>query len=347
MRVLRGRSGSCGRFSFVEGGRGSGGRAVRVMCGSPVCPVCGPKVWAGPAVPLWRSVAAWSARGGRVVLVTATVPHWRTEGLGEVLDDLSAVWSSTVSGRPWRRLADQFVVSGWARLLEVTDGPQGWHPHFHVLVLLPGSTSVDAVAAFVGALRERWLEACAQVGRPVSVGAEAFTVHGKLLVRPDRGVVDYLVKGPGPAVSKLADAVASGDRAARARWREFQSALIGRTRLSRSRAFIAVGEQPSRRQERGSRLCGDDEDCRWCSPLWVAVVPRRCRSPCSPGRACRSVSGGLGSGADEDGVFTGEVHEHVCREFVSRLDAGGAGHRVLECCALPRLRKTDWELITD
>ena len=286
MRVLRGRAGSCGRFSFVEGGRGSGGRAVRVMCGSPVCPVCGPKVWAAPAAPLWRSVAAWSARGGRVALVTVTVPHRWSEGLGEVLDGLSAVWSAALLGRPWRRLADRFGVLGWARVLEVADGSQGWHPHFHVLVLLPGSTSVDSAAEFVEEFRKRWLVGCAQVGRPVSEGAEAFTVHGKLLTQPDRSVVDYLVKGPGPVVSRLADAAADGDETARARWREFQSALRGRTRFSRSRAFIAVGEQPSRRQERGSRSCGDHADYGWFSLLWVAVVPRRCRSPCSRGRAC-------------------------------------------------------------
>lgn len=234
--------------------------------------------------------------------MTLTVPHRRAEGLAEVLDDLFAAWSFAASGRPWRRLVDAAGVAGWARLLEVADGASGWHPHFHVLVLLPGSTSVDTFSALVAGWRDRWVAACRRVSRPVPTPAGEVAVHGKLLDRPGRAVVDYVVKGPGPIVSHLATAVRAGDARARARWRELQAALRGRTRAVRSRTFGRSTESSP------SASCEDVHAFELtlfavgCRLPGQAVVPR-CRSPCC---------GRLGRDTHKDGVFTDEVNEYVC-----------------------------------
>jgi hypothetical protein len=249
------------------------------MCGSPVCPVCGPKVWGRAREALWRAVRAWSASGGQVGLVTLTVPHRRSAGLSEVLDDLFAVWSLSASGRPWRRLVDAAGVAGWARLLEVADGARGWHPHFHVLVLLPRSTSVDAFSAFVDGWRDRWVEACRRVDRSVPLSATQVAVHGKLLDRPGRAVIDYVVKGPGPVVTELAAAVSAGDERARARWREFQAALLGRTRVVRSGGFLGCGLVVPSAQRRPPRL-GLLRSRGMTVVRALRLVWPRARSPC-------------------------------------------------------------------
>jgi hypothetical protein len=45
--------------------------------------------------------------------------------------------------RPVRRvgLAERFGVLGWARAVEVLHGPNGWHPHVHVPMILDGPVS--------------------------------------------------------------------------------------------------------------------------------------------------------------------------------------------------------------
>lgn len=273
--VLRDRAAWCGRV-IQFGGRGSGGEAQRVMCGSAVCPVCGPRVWAAHREWVARLLLDWERRGGQVLLLTLTVPHRRAEGLSDLLDVLEALWGRMASGRPWRRFLRDFEISRWVRFLEVEDGRSGWHPHFHLLVLLPARRPVGAVRRLVEAVEDRWVLRCVEAGRPVQSGG--YAVDGRLLANSWLGIPAYVTKGPGRLVADLAERAGRGDRAARARWRELQAALTGRTRVSKSSLLVT---QDARSSGGSTPIRG-----RASSPIWRYrnlpgwKVQPRCRSPC-------------------------------------------------------------------
>lgn len=277
--LLRGRAARCGQHFLVPGGAASGNPAQRILCGSPVCPVCGPGLWTSYRSGIQEAIEAWRFLGGRVCLLTFTVPHRPTDGLQALIHLLAECWSRVWAGRPGRRLRHDFGIHAVIRVLEVEDGKQGWHPHYHALLFVPASTDVDTVAALVQEVGSRWLRACTALGTPIHARALDALIHGKCLVNPQRGIADYLTKGPGRVVADLADRVADGDLRARARWRELQAALANRTRVHRSQGvarIVARALRAARRRSRWDSACpvsGATRKVGW------PVTPR-CRSPC-------------------------------------------------------------------
>ena len=72
-------------------------------------------------------------------MVTLTAPHTVAMALAMLLLLVAGAFRSVISGRPWLRLKDQLGIVGTIRSLEVTHGPNGFHPHLHVLVFVEGS----------------------------------------------------------------------------------------------------------------------------------------------------------------------------------------------------------------
>ena len=116
-------------------------------------------------------------------------------------------------------------------MLEVERGRSGWHPHFHVLLLVEGRPSGDAADASVADFRARWCAALEAEGSPVPAGSESVAVQGHLLRRPERGVPAYLAKGHADLLGRLAREVAAGVRGAAEVVRELQSVTHRRKRL--------------------------------------------------------------------------------------------------------------------
>lgn len=86
-------------------------------------------------------------------MLTLTARHDRSQSLDSLLDALTGAWAGVQKRRAGLALRDLCV--GWIRALEVTDGENGWHPHFHFLLLLDPSR---------GASRPRVAEVVEQVG---------------------------------------------------------------------------------------------------------------------------------------------------------------------------------------
>ncbi|MDQ2807292.1 MAG: protein rep [Chloroflexota bacterium] len=106
-----------------------------------MCAVCGSVISERRRLELKQGIAAWRARGGRVVLLTWTVPHGRYTELGPLLVALKAARRLLRSGRASNLLRGRYgaVVGSARRLLsvralEVTHGKNGWHPHVHELL---------------------------------------------------------------------------------------------------------------------------------------------------------------------------------------------------------------------
>jgi len=105
-------------------------------CGSVwECPTCAAKIQASRADEISRAVDDhWGL--DRAVLLTLTVRHAPTSDLKALRRGLADAWRIMRSGAPWRRIAERWGIRGYIKALEVTHGPNGWHPHLHVIFLL-------------------------------------------------------------------------------------------------------------------------------------------------------------------------------------------------------------------
>lgn len=113
------------------------GFAGLMICGSVwSCPVCSAKILFHRQGEVEAALAAWSARGGRLAMVTLTMRHDRGQSLSLLWDALSAAWRAVVTGRAWARARKDFDVGGYVRAVEVTHGAAGWHVHVHVGVFI-------------------------------------------------------------------------------------------------------------------------------------------------------------------------------------------------------------------
>lgn len=135
-----------------------------MVCGSVwVCPVCASKITERRRLELSQGVESWKDQGGSVYLLTLTVPHYASNALSSVLDGLSKALRLMTHRKPWGRFCDSVDLAGRVRTLEVTHGPNGWHPHFHLLLFTRRPVPVrDAEKT----LLEHWQSACVSAGLP-------------------------------------------------------------------------------------------------------------------------------------------------------------------------------------
>ncbi len=134
-----------------------------LSCGSIwTCATCSARIRVRREADLELAAQRHCEWGGRLAMMTLTVRHKRDMPLTLSLEAILRSWdllqrrtafagSETTPGLMTH--ADGFV-----RALEVTYGPNGWHPHLHVLMFIrPGVTPSQAQASTL-ALHEAWQE---------------------------------------------------------------------------------------------------------------------------------------------------------------------------------------------
>jgi hypothetical protein len=127
------------------------------------CPVCAAKITERRRVELVSAVATAKAKGWQVFLLTLTVPHGLGDDLSAILDRMMGAWRKTSSTRSGALIRAAIGLEGTVRAFEVTDGANGFHPHFHVLLFLSSNDTTDTVqTAFLGL----WINACVKLGLP-------------------------------------------------------------------------------------------------------------------------------------------------------------------------------------
>ncbi|MDD7940914.1 hypothetical protein PHK61_21060 [Actinomycetospora lutea] len=177
-------------------------------------------------------------------------------------DVLGYAWAAVTSGSTWVKDSTMFGgLLGWARVVEVTDGANGWHVHVHALLCFADDVSAELVAASVGArMFGRWRRALERKG------FDASDEHGWDLRKAQLGdgdLADYFTKmahevtgaagkkgrshGGRTPMQLLADAADTYEAIAMARWWEWEEASDGRRQLTWSRgqrdlrAFAGLG----------------------------------------------------------------------------------------------------------
>lgn len=147
--------------SFASAGGGiTSGYAGLSTCGRIwLCPVCNSKVMAYRAIEI-GSVLSWAAEQGHLVIWgSLTVRHNRGDGLRDLIDIQRGAWRRVVQSKLWKRWATSEGGDrvGYIRASEITVGANGWHPHFHPIIIVKG----DRVRAvwFAQELERLWVDA--------------------------------------------------------------------------------------------------------------------------------------------------------------------------------------------
>ncbi len=158
-------------------------------CGSVwVCPVCALIVAERRAEEIRLALAKLTADGGSAAFATFTVSHGRGDSLERVLEGFLAAFRYLSSKPSYKRLRARYGVLGYIRVLEVTNGRNGWHPHTHVLFCFERVLSEGDVDRFADELYPLWQSACAREGLVMS---RQYGLH----VVPAYGTVEaYLAK---------------------------------------------------------------------------------------------------------------------------------------------------------
>jgi hypothetical protein len=134
------------------------------------------------------ALAALREAGGSAAFATFTVSHGRGDSLERVLEGFLEAFRYLSSKPSYKRLRARYGVVGYVRVLEVTHGRNGWHPHSHVLFCFERVLSDGEVRAFADALYPLWESACARQGLVMS---REYGLH----VVPAYGTVEaYLAK---------------------------------------------------------------------------------------------------------------------------------------------------------
>ena len=127
------------------------------------CEHCGPRLLAEDAELVEALVKDHGYK--RTVMVTFTVRHWPGLPLKPLRRGVADAFRGMLQHREWRK-RDCLRHVQLVRALEVTDGPHGWHPHLHVLLLLEAELSDEALASLEAMVAKLWRTTVARTMGP-------------------------------------------------------------------------------------------------------------------------------------------------------------------------------------
>lgn len=310
----------------TDGGSRRAGWGNVQHCGSVwSCSVCSATISAHRQTDIEKALTAWySGAGteygdwGRVALVTLTMRHHKGQSLASLWDALAGSWNLAASGAGWAadQLAHGELVFGAVykrgkrkglprvkgsipiiRVVEVTEGGNGWHVHVHALLLLPSSATDQTVAALGASMWGRWLAALEDRGldcdREHGVDARLFhgdptaalgqyftkaTYQGSMEVA--RGDMKSANHGNRTPFALLADIVTNGDADDLDTWHEYERASKGRRQIAwshglRARLLPADEAVELTDEEILDLDAGGDDVAELNADLWAVIVKRR------------------------------------------------------------------------
>lgn len=234
----------------------SGGERIRVVgvqhCNSPwACPRCAEQISKARCRILEAIVDGHVVGRGSVTLATFTIRHAHGQRLRELAASVAKAYRFLLAGRAWKDFQRDYAITGHVRSLEVTHGPNGWHPHIHSLFLSSRRWTDDELAAALEKLYARWTS-CVERAGMVALPSRERGVDIRRMEGPTRG--NYIAKmglaveltrsqvkqGRGEGYRTpwqiLADA-ARGDALAMKLWVEYCEGMKGRKALTWSRGL--------------------------------------------------------------------------------------------------------------
>lgn len=137
------------------------------------CPYCSPVIRQRRAADIEALSEAALATGKRVHMLTLTLQHRASSSLVHSLDVLRDAWRKMRESRATRAVVASAGVHGLVKVLEVTFGENGWHPHFHMLIVSDKSPGglIDCWRKQVEGLGLDWVPRLTADLRPVTSSA--------------------------------------------------------------------------------------------------------------------------------------------------------------------------------
>ncbi|MEJ2866092.1 protein rep [Actinomycetospora flava] len=203
------------RFAVPDGCQaGSLGIEGVWRCGYwATCPECSAKIAAERAAELRDAIDVQLRHGDSVALLTLTSRHHSGMTLVDQVKAQRAAWRAIWKGRAGQDLRDE--IEGYCRVWEATHGENGWHPHWHVLLFLPGAWTPEQTRALGEDIWQRY---------DAGLRAEGFHSlrdHGGLDIRlagweeiDPTALGGYLAKGVYADAPDVVDLVNNADRLA-------------------------------------------------------------------------------------------------------------------------------------
>lgn len=160
-----GRWGSTSNVKLIVDCEGAGAWRGPLNCWSVwACPSCAYIIGQARAAEASEVLRLHLQKGGGAYLVTLTLPHDTGDNLKPMRQNVARAWRDVISGAPWLRWKERIGLVGQVRALECTHGPNGWHPHLHV-VFLTGRWLEDLeLAALQDYLARRWGDRMVKTG---------------------------------------------------------------------------------------------------------------------------------------------------------------------------------------
>lgn len=153
-------------------------------CGSVWdCLPCASKISEFRGQEIKQAVEACQDRGGSVVMLTQTFPHYENQKCKPLFDKFSKARQTMKNRKPWRNLVSALSMIGNINRTEVTYGKNGWHIHCHTLLFFDHPVNLSP-----GAIYPMWESACVASGLPSPSQA-----HGVKISSPKQ-MADYIAK---------------------------------------------------------------------------------------------------------------------------------------------------------
>lgn len=216
-----------------------GGLAV---CGSHLCPVCGPRVANKRADEVRAVLDEAKAQMVWPIMTTLTAHHTRDDRLAPLLADMKTAQRMWRQHRAFKRLRPHLV--GSISKSEETHGANGWHPHAHIILFVRAPSYVQALRKVAG-LRKAWEASLEGVGRKCGrAGFQAQRAEraGRYVAKWDAAsemTQDAHKAGEGRNPPALLRDAYAGDKRAAALWAEWAKAVKGRSVLRFSQGLRA------------------------------------------------------------------------------------------------------------
>lgn len=257
--AVRGKPKEGGGFEKVQLGN-------LAICGSHLCPVCGPRV-----AEVRRGEVAhildW-ADGQRLhpVFLTLTTASQKGQPLAPMVraqKEALRIWKQD------RRYKDRRPsIVGVVSAFETTHGANGWHPHFHLLLLVKAKTMGRALRLVAG-LRAVWVPAAKAQGLHAGrAGFKAQAGHRAAEYMAKWDLSDEVAAGAakeskdkdkGRTPSQLLRRGYEGDKAASRLWGEYERAMRGKSVLRFSPGLRKMAGVPDMTDQKAAEEDGDGE----------------------------------------------------------------------------------------
>lgn len=256
--AVRGKPKEGGGFEKVQFGN-------LAICGSHLCPYCGPRV-ADVRRGEVEHILKWAeSQHLHPVMLTLTTANKLGDPLAPMVQAQKAALRSLKRDRRYKDRRESIV--GVVSAFETTHGwTNGWHPHFHLLLLVKAKTMGRALRLVAG-LRAAWVAA-----------AKAEGLHaGRAGFRADAGhrAADYMAKwdlshevaagaakegkDKGQTPSQLLRRGYEGDKRASRLWGEYERAMRGKSVLRFSPGLRKMAGVPDITDKQAAEDDGDGE----------------------------------------------------------------------------------------